>query len=687
MPGLIDRLYRNLVIRGYEDGLHGRAIHTYWAELERTQWLGRVELEALQVVALQRLLAHAQQHCPYFRKAWSLLGLDAARVQSLEELRRWPLLDRETIRSHRLEMRARVPGLRLISKATGGSSGVPLQFDLDVGSLERRMAATYRGYAWAKAGPGTRQFYLWGTALGDRAWWQRLKDTLYDRLYRREVVSAFELSEAAAPDVVGRLNRYRPQVIVAYTNALYELARMLDERHLVPYAPKSIVVGAERLHDFQRALIERVFRAPVFETYGSREFMLIGAECELHQGLHLTSEQLLLEIVDEDGRPTANGEEGNVVITDLYNYGMPFVRYLNGDRAVAGFGNCACGRGLPTLRKVAGRQLDLLTTPDGRRLPARAVPPPPQGFCLRTPVPGRAGVAFARHAQGGAVDGQARPRLEQIERQASAVLGPPGPVLHRAGRRHSTDRRGEATGRGQPAGRRSRPAHPILSSRDLHLLFFSNAFPTPVEHIKGVFNQILVEDLRRAGHSVDVCSPVPWTANWPFRPRASAGAWRDTRVSYPAFYFPPRLLHHLYHHFLWASVRRTLRRLLWKRRPDAIVAYWAHPDGAVALRAAREVGVPTLLIVGGSDILLLTAEPSRRAAILDVLHGVDAVLAVGGHLSDRLLEMGVEAGKVHVLRRRVDTTFFHPGPGTRPADALVYPLSTRWSFGWGEWSR
>ncbi len=161
---------------------------------------------------------------------------------------------------------------------------------------------------------------------------------------------------------------------MAYTNPLYSFARWLDERNLVPFSPRSIVVCAEKLHQFQRELIERVFRAPVFETYGSREFMLIGAECDRHEGLHLTMENLLVEIVDDDGQPTPAGEEGQIAITDLYNYGMPFIRYLNGDRAVAGFSSCSCGRGLPLLRKVVGRQLDILTAPSGRQIAGEFFP-------------------------------------------------------------------------------------------------------------------------------------------------------------------------------------------------------------------------------------------------------------------------------------------------------------------------
>src|SRR4029077_12302961 len=159
-----------------------------------------------------------------------------------------------------------------------------------------------------------------------------------------------------------------------YTNPLYEFARYIQREGLSTVSPRSIIVGAEKLYPFQRSLIEEVFRAPVFETYGSREFMLIGAECDRHAGLHLSMENLLVEILDDDGSPTPAGQEGNVVITDLFNYGMPFVRYVNGDRAVAGFDLCPCGRGLPLLKKVVGRQLDVLETLDGRKVPGEFFP-------------------------------------------------------------------------------------------------------------------------------------------------------------------------------------------------------------------------------------------------------------------------------------------------------------------------
>lgn len=360
--------YRRVLLPAFESGWHRRGTFGHLRALEQSQWENGHAHEQRQLAALRQLLDHAATSCPYYRQVWGDLGLDPRKVESPADFAAWPVIDRDVIRANRMHMRSEREGLRLISKATGGSSGVPLQFDLDTTSHDRKVAAAHRGYAWAGAELGTKQFHLWGVPAGKRSHLKQWKDRLYHALYRRRLVNSFTLSDDRVPWYLNQLNAHRPDAIVAYTTPLYYFARVLAERGVVPWSPKTIVVGAEKLHDFQRELIEQVFQAPVFETYGSREFMLIGGECSVRQGLHLTMENLLVEILDDEGRPTPAGQEGNVVVTDLTNYGMPFIRYANGDRAIAGFGECPCGRGLPLLKQIIGRRLDILTTPDGRHI-------------------------------------------------------------------------------------------------------------------------------------------------------------------------------------------------------------------------------------------------------------------------------------------------------------------------------
>lgn len=395
MTRRLDVVLWQQAIRAYEGGVKGRPVFRYHRELEASQWWSAEALAHLQLERLQRLLRHAEATSPWYREAWATQGVQSEALHRLEDFHAWPVIDRETIRAHRIELRSR-RAPPLIQKATGGSSGVPLQFDLDTDSNERRMAAWHRGYGWAGAEPGTRQWYLWGVAPTTAGGWRHRKARLYDFLYRRTTESCFALGEESVARLARSLGRRRPDVIVAYTNALYTFARLLEAKGIVPFRPHSLVVGAEQLHPFQRVVIERVFRAPVFETYGSREFMLMGAECEHHAGLHLTTENLLIELLDDSGVPVEPGIEGNVVVTDLTNSGMPFIRYQNGDRAVRAAAPCPCGRGLPMLARIAGRQLDVLHTPDGGRLPGEFFPhllkdiPAVQRFQIVQDVPARA---------------------------------------------------------------------------------------------------------------------------------------------------------------------------------------------------------------------------------------------------------------------------------------------------------
>ena len=361
-------LHRTL-IHGFESIVKRRGTFGYWSQLDESQWWSRDQLMAVQLDQLKSLIEYCFAHSSYYRELWSARGLQPHRLQSHCDFAAWPCVGRDEMRAHRQQLTSTAFQRHAIEKATGGSTGTPLQFVVDADADDRRVAAAHRGYSWAGAGPGTRQVHLWGVALNDCAWHRRWKEHLYSRyLYRRRVLSCFDLSETTVSDFSRRYNRFRPEAIVAYTNSLYVFARLLEERGLSVHSPRSVVVGAEKLHGFQRELIERVFKAPVFETYGSREFMLIAAECEGHHGLHLTMENLLVEVVDDQDRPTPAGQEGEVVVTDLHNRAMPFVRYRTGDRAIAGFADCDCGRGLPLLRQVIGRQVDIISTPDGRQL-------------------------------------------------------------------------------------------------------------------------------------------------------------------------------------------------------------------------------------------------------------------------------------------------------------------------------
>src|SRR5262249_13424370 len=158
--------------------------------------------------ALQRLMTHAFKNCPYYRGEWQRQGFTPGQLHSLQDFLRWPIISSDTVRQQRLQMRSEAPGMGLLSKSTGGSSGAPVHFDLDWDSNDRRTAAWYRGYSWAGATPGTKQLYLWGVPLGERPLWKAWKDALYNRVQRRLILNSFDLNEDRVPEFLRQLNGY-----------------------------------------------------------------------------------------------------------------------------------------------------------------------------------------------------------------------------------------------------------------------------------------------------------------------------------------------------------------------------------------------------------------------------------------------------------------------------------------------
>lgn len=199
----------------------------------------------------------------------------------------------------------------------------------------------------------------------------------------------------------------------------------------------------------------------------------------------------------------------------------------------------------------------------------------------------------------------------------------------------------------------------------MRILFFSLVYPNPRQPTKGIFNRSLVAALS-AQHDVQVVAPVTWPVAWRLerqagRSVAPSAPLRGVSVHHPTFYYTPKALRTWYGRFLWYSVRGTLGSVLASFRPEAVIGYWAHPDGEVAMQAARKSGAVAALIVGGSDILILTRRPMRRRAIIRVLAAADAIFAVGSDLRSRVLELGIPASKVYDFRRGVDTDRFCPG--------------------------
>ncbi len=370
MDRLLNTLYESLVGRclmpAYETGLRRRGTFRYRREFASDQWKSPEELAQLQWQRLTALLWHAYETVPFYRAAFQSAGLTPEDIRSPSDFARLPLLDKQAVRQHRDRLISSAFDERdLIRSATGGSTGEPMRFCYDRASYERRTAAAMRGDEWAGWRLCAPEFYVWGVSLLPQTGMIKLKKRLYHAGLRRTIVNSFDLSAERIADHVRLYHRSSARVVIGYANALYLFALLAKDAGLKLKPPRGVISSAEKLFPHQRALIEEVFGAPVFDRYGCREVMMIGAECDRHTGLHVTSDNLYVEVV-RNGQLCEPGELGDIVLTDLHNFGMPLIRYKVGDAGSWKGRDCPCGRGLPLLNVVEGRTLDLISTPSGK---------------------------------------------------------------------------------------------------------------------------------------------------------------------------------------------------------------------------------------------------------------------------------------------------------------------------------
>ena len=215
----------------------------------------------------------------------------------------------------------------------------------------------------------------------------------------------------------------------------------------------------------------------------------------------------------------------------------------------------------------------------------------------------------------------------------------------------------------------------------MRILFFSSTFPHRTAQVAGTFNWELCRALA-VEHAVRVVAPRSFLDVWRTRSEnVAADRWvtetSGLPVTYPTYYYTPGFVRHWHGEFQWLSIRRHLRAVLKDFRPEAVVSYWAHPDGEVGLRAAKAIGVPSVVIIGGSDVLLLPRDRRRRLKIQRVLRESSAVLTVSEGLRQAVIELGTDPARVVTFYQGVDESLFHPGDSATARRLLSLPTDRR----------
>lgn len=362
----------NMTIRRGVLHLHtaatGRHILSCLDHLNQTQWLSRDELLALQQEKLHRLLEHAYQTVPYYRRVFDEIGFSPEDIRvHPENFSKLPILTKTMVREHFAELQTTDPQLRkqLSQVTTTGSTGQPLVFLQDHAFRDNVTADIQRHLGWAGWKMGQLHAYMWGANFEETTS-HALRTRLIDWEWNRFITNAFMLTEEKMAVFTERVRRQRPRFLFGYASSLHQFAQFVRKKNYTDITFDGILSSAEVLPKAVRQLIEDTFSCKVFNRYGTKELGGLACECEAQNGLHISAENNLIEIL-VDGVPTKTDGLGSLIVTNLNNWGMPFIRYSIGDEGAWGEGGtCSCGRSSPRLKVVEGRIVDRFITRDGR---------------------------------------------------------------------------------------------------------------------------------------------------------------------------------------------------------------------------------------------------------------------------------------------------------------------------------
>lgn len=343
---------------------NGAVVLALLHQLEQTQWLAPEELRARQLRQMEVLLRHAHATVPFYRDRWAGL-YDPAAPLSEARLARLPLLSRRDLQESFAQLASRNPPAAhgaVEERRTSGSTGAPVRVLATPLAGLYWNALTLRDHAWHRRDLGRKLAVIRReTEPGDVAHWGPATAGL--------VATGRSVSASIRDDAGTQLDwlrRERPAYLFTYPSLVAELARLSLERGERLEGLLEVRTLAESLGPEVRALVREAWGVPLTDLYSASEAGYLALQCPAHEHYHVQSENVLLEVLDDAGRPCAPGEVGRVVVTPLHNFAMPLVRYDIGDYAEAGE-PCDCGRGLPVLRRILGRVRNMLTTADGRR--------------------------------------------------------------------------------------------------------------------------------------------------------------------------------------------------------------------------------------------------------------------------------------------------------------------------------
>lgn len=402
----------------------GRPSFRILTELLASERWSPERLRQLRLERLQTMVRGAYEHTPYWRELMDARGIRPEEIRTLDDLRRFPLLEKNTLRQRREEMVWREEGKRVQMVRTSGSTNEALEFYTSSTREAHINAARMRGHEWVGVRRGEKELYYWGSPV-ELSKQDRIK-RVRDWLINDGLTNGFEVTPERLKKNYADWLAWGPKCIFGYPSTFALTVTMaeslgLDLKVLRDRGLTVIVTTSEMLSDVDRQLITEGFGVPVRDSYGLREAGLIGHECE-HGTMHCMDEQVILETIDPETLAPTDGE-GELVVTNIVGPAFPVIRYRTGDIVTLSQQPCACGRNLSSIKISGGRSVEFVVTKAGKWVVgysfiyiARSVP----GIVKFQVVQDRIGEILIRLAvdERFPVDG-----IEQVKKKAAQRLG------------------------------------------------------------------------------------------------------------------------------------------------------------------------------------------------------------------------------------------------------------------------
>ena len=341
-----------------------RILHT----LQNNVWLKTLELEAIREKKLRVILNHAYRNVPFYHRLFDSVGVRPDDIKNYDDLSKIPITTKSQLKNAKKEIIARNIDLNnCVEQSTGGSSGNPLIL------LFSKEDTPYAGASFecVRIENGFRLFRDILLNIGgpshiskDKKWYQHLG------IHRSEGLNVFEPLDAQ----IQIFKKVKPDAMWGYPSGIKLLAKEVQEKNIKGVCPRLIFTASEVLDPETRNFINSVFNVDLFDVYGAYETGCMAWECGEHAGYHMSMDTVLMEFVDEKGEHVNAGERGKLVVTNLYSYAMPIIRYEIGDFAIPTDEECSCGRGGYLMKAIDGRSNDILLTSSGKIIVSSFVP-------------------------------------------------------------------------------------------------------------------------------------------------------------------------------------------------------------------------------------------------------------------------------------------------------------------------